>query len=153
MLLVLKIVGQAENWTRRKHVIHLILMDKNNKRPRYLNLLKIKMPVTAVLSIAHRFAGFLMVIAIPFTIYVFQRSVSSEQEFNAVLALLRQPWVNLILVILTWSLAHHFIAGIRFLLIDLDIGVERHTARWTAWLTHLLAISATVCIAGVLLWA
>ena len=126
-------------------------MDKNNKRPRYLNLFKIKMPVTAVLSIAHRASGFFMVIAIPFAIYVFQRSVSSEQEFNTVLSLLQQPWVSIILVILTWSFVHHFLAGIRFLLIDMDVGVERQAARWTAWVTHFIALSTTICIAGILL--
>lgn len=126
-------------------------MNKNNKRPRYLNLFKIKMPVTAVLSIGHRASGFLMVIAIPFVIYVFQRSVSSEEEFNSVIALLQQPWVSVILILITWSFVHHFIAGIRFLLIDMDVGVEIKTARWTAWLTHFIAVTATVCIAGVLL--
>lgn len=126
-------------------------MNKNNKRPRYLNLFKIKMPVTAVLSIAHRASGFLMLIAIPFGIYVFQRSVSSEQEFNSVIALLQQPWVSVILILITWSFVHHFFAGIRFLLIDMDVGVEIKSARWTAWLTHFIAIAATICIAGVLL--
>ena len=126
-------------------------MDKNNKRPRYLNLFKIKMPVTAVLSIAHRASGLLMVIAIPFAIYVFQRSVSSAQEFEAVMGLLQQPWIVIILIIISWSFFHHLIAGIRFLLIDIDVGVEKSTARWTAWLTHIVAITATICIAGVLL--
>ena len=126
-------------------------MDKNNKRPRYLNLFKIKMPVTAVLSIAHRASGLFMVIAIPFVIYVFQQSVSSAQSFNDVLSLLQKPWVSIILIILAWSFVHHFIAGIRFLLIDIDVGVERRAARWSAWLTHIIAVSATVFIAGVLL--
>jgi len=124
-------------------------MDKNNNRPRYLNLLKIKMPVTAVLSIAHRAAGLLMVLSTPFAIYVFQQSVSSEQAFNAILLMLKQTWVSLILILLTWSFVHHFVSGIRFLLIDLDIGVERRSARLTAWLTHLIAVSATICVAGV----
>ena len=74
-------------------------MDKNNKRPRYLNLLKIKMPVTAVLSIAHRASGLLMVLIIPFAIYVFQQSVSSEQGFNSVIQLFQQTWVSVILII------------------------------------------------------
>jgi len=126
-------------------------MDKNNKRPRYLNLFKIKMPVTAVLSIAHRVSGLLMVIAIPFAIYVFQRSVSSAQEFNAIISLFQKPWLSVILIVLTWSFTHHFIAGIRFLLIDIDVGVEKQAARWTAWLTHLIAISTTILVAGLVL--
>ncbi len=126
-------------------------MDKNNRRPRFLNLFKIKMPVMAVLSIAHRASGFLMVIAIPFAIYVFQRSVSSEQEFNTVIALLQQPWFSVLLIVLTWSFVHHFVSGIRFLLIDIDVGVERRAARLTAWATHLVAVSVTVVVAGILL--
>ena len=126
-------------------------MNKSNNRPRYLNLLKIKMPVTAVLSIAHRFSGFLMVIAIPFVIYVFQQSVSSEQEFNATINMLRETWVSVLLVALTWSFTHHFISGIRFLLIDMDIGVEKQSARRTAWLTHIISVTITLCVAGILL--
>ena len=109
------------------------------------------MPVTAVLSIAHRFSGFLMVIAIPFVIYVFQQSVSSEQEFNATINLLQETWVSVLLIVLTWSFTHHFISGIRFLLIDMDIGVEKQSARRTAWLTHIITVTITVCVAGVLL--
>lgn len=126
-------------------------MDKNNKRPRYLNLFKIKMPVMAVLSIGHRISGFFMVIAIPFAIYALQRSVSSEQSFNAMLNWLQHPMIIVIVILLTWSFAHHFLAGIRFLLIDIDIGVEKRSARWSAWLIHLLAIGTTVCVAGILL--
>jgi len=92
-----------------------------------------------------------MVVTIPFAIYVFQRSVSSEAEFNEVIALLKAPWVSAILILLAWSFTHHFISGIRFLFIDIDVGVERRTARWTAWLTHVIAITVTIGVAGVLL--
>ena len=126
-------------------------MDKNNKRPRYLNLLKIKMPVTAVLSIAHRASGLLLVLIIPFAIYVFQLSVSSEQGFNNVLQSFQQTWVSIILVILAWSFIHHFLSGIRFLLIDIDVGVERQAARLTAWIINVVSITAAVVVAGMLL--
>ena len=126
-------------------------MDKNNNRPRYLNLLKIKMPVTAVLSIGHRASGLLLVLTIPFLIYVFQLSVSSEQGFSSVIALMQQTWIKIIIIILTWSLVHHFISGIRFLLIDIDLGVERQSARFTAWLTHIVTLTITVIVAGMLL--
>ena len=126
-------------------------MDKNNNRPRYLNLLKIAMPVTAVVSIAHRASGFLLVIAIPFLIYVFQLSVSSAAEFNQLLATLQQPWIKAVLIVLTWSITHHFFAGIRFLLIDIDWGVSRSAARTSAWLIHLIAIAVTLAVAGTLL--
>ena len=109
------------------------------------------MPVTAVLSIAHRISGLLMVIAIPFVIYAFQLSVSSEQGFSLVMGTLQQVWVSVILIVLTWSLSHHFIAGIRFLLIDIDVGVEKQSARITAWVTHVIALTITFVVAGALL--
>ena len=126
-------------------------MDKNNSRPRYLNLFKIAMPVTAVVSIAHRLSGFLLVITIPFLIYAFQASVSSTNEFSQLLATLQQPWVKAILIVLTWSFAHHFFAGIRFLLIDVDLGVSKKSARHSAWLIHFLAIVVTAVVVGALL--
>jgi succinate dehydrogenase / fumarate reductase cytochrome b subunit len=126
-------------------------MNKNNSRPRFLNPFKIKMPVTAVLSIAHRISGLLMVMSIPFVIYAFQLSVSSEEGFSIVMNALQQTWVNVILIGLTWSLSHHFVSGIRFLLIDIDVGVEKQAARFTAWVTHAIALTITVVVAGALL--
>lgn len=126
-------------------------MDKNNNRPRYLNLLKIAMPVTAVVSIAHRASGFLLIIAIPFLIYVFQLSVSSAEEFSQVLVVLQYPLVKVILILLTWSFMHHFCAGIRFLLIDIDVGVTKSVARMSAWSVHVIALTVTLFVAGVLL--
>jgi len=138
-------------WTFDKLVIHLIIMDKNNNRPRYLNLIKIAMPVTAIVSIAHRASGLLLVLSIPFLIYAFQASVSSAAEFNSVLNTLQQPWFKAILIILTWSFTHHFFAGIRFLLIDIDWGVTRSAARASAWFVHVIAITVTLIVAGMLL--
>lgn len=126
-------------------------MDKNNNRPRYLNLLKIKMPVTALLSIAHRASGLLLVVIIPFAIYVFQLSLSSEQGFNSVIQSFQQTWVSVILIILAWSFTHHFLSGLRFLLIDIDVGVERQTARLTAWIINIVSITIAIVVAGTLL--
>jgi len=126
-------------------------MDKNKKPPKHLNLLKIKMPVAAVVSIGHRISGFLLVIAIPFVIYAFQQSISSAQGYNSIIATLDNPLIQLILVLLAWSFLHHFFAGIRFLLIDIDIGVSRLMARASAWLVISLAMLTTILIAGAVL--
>ena len=126
-------------------------MDKNKKRPKYLNLLKIKMPVAAVVSIGHRISGFLLVIAIPCVIYAFQQSISSAEGYRSILAAFDHPLMQAILVLLIWSFAHHFFAGIRFLLIDIDVGVTRLMSRASAWLVHGLAVLVTVLIGGALL--
>jgi succinate dehydrogenase / fumarate reductase cytochrome b subunit len=126
-------------------------MDKNKKRPKYLNLLKIKMPVAAVVSIGHRISGFLLVIAIPFIIYAFQQSISSADDYQSVLTALDHPLAKGILVLLIWSFLHHFFAGIRFLLIDIDVGVSRLMSRASAWLVHGLAVICTILVSGALL--
>ncbi|WP_455209012.1 succinate dehydrogenase, cytochrome b556 subunit [Kaarinaea lacus] len=123
-------------------------MDKNNKRPKYLNLLKIKMPVAAVVSIGHRISGFLLVIAIPFIIYAFELSISSAAAYDSVIVALGHPLIQGILILLVWSFSHHFFAGIRFLLIDIDVGVSRSASRFSAWLVHGLAIFTTVLVIG-----
>jgi succinate dehydrogenase / fumarate reductase cytochrome b subunit len=119
-----------------------------NKRPVYLNLFKIRLPVMGFVSLAHRASGVLLFVAIPFVIYLLDLSVISSAGFERVMTLLKQPYIQLIEVILIWGLAHHFFAGIRFLLIDADVGVEKKPARYTAWivlLAELLVVTAFIC--------
>jgi succinate dehydrogenase / fumarate reductase cytochrome b subunit len=127
-------------------------MDKNNNRPRYLNLVKISMPITAVVSIAHRLSGALLVVAIPFLIYALQMSVSSVQQYARLMEAMQYPLLKGVIIVLLWSFLHHFFAGIRFLLIDIDAGVSKPAARLSAGLVHVIAIGVTLLVAvGVLL--
>ena len=53
-------------------------------------------------------------------------------------------------ILLLWSLAHHFFAGIRFLLIDAEIGVDKSQARVGSWLVLLAeALTLLVIVCGV----
>jgi len=113
-------------------------MNKN-KRPVFLNLSQVRLPVTGVVSIFHRITGLLLALAIPFFIYLFDLSVRSERGFQQALYTLGQPTIKIFACLMIWALAHHMIAGIRFLLIDADIGVMKVAARQSAWLVHALA--------------
>lgn len=119
-------------------------------RPVFLNLLKIRLPVPGVASIAHRISGVLLFLAIPLFLFIFQRSMQGEAGYAEALSLLRHPLVMLISLVLLWSLLHHWLAGIRYLLIDVDVGVERSAARRSAWIVLLLAPVLTLIILGVL---
>jgi len=105
-----------------------------DKRPVYLNLFKIRLPVAGMVSLAHRASGILLFIAIPFAVYLLDLSVISPDGFAEVMTILQHPVVLFSEVLLVWALAHHFFAGIRFLLIDADIGVEKTQAKYGAWL-------------------
>lgn len=126
-------------------------MKTNNKRPKYLNLLKIKLPITGIASINHRLSGVILFLAIPVSLYLLQLSLRSNANFNQTLECLSSPWVKLLLIPLIWAFAHHLLAGFRFLLIDQNLGIELSTARKTAWFVVIVAVIATLVITGGLL--
>ena len=114
------------------------------RRPVYLNLFKIRLPTTGIVSFAHRVSGFLLFLAIPFSVYLLDLSVGSQQGFDQTLRLLQHPVLQFAMLILVWALAHHFLAGIRYLLLDFDVGVEKTGSNVSAWL--VLALEAVVVV-------
>jgi succinate dehydrogenase / fumarate reductase cytochrome b subunit len=112
----------------------------NTRRPVYLNLLKIKLPVTAILSILHRITGVFMVISIPFLVYLFEWSLQGPTEFDRLVVFLSHPLMRLIGAFYIWFLAHHLLAGIRFLLMDVDVGVLKQAARASAYAVNILGV-------------
>jgi succinate dehydrogenase / fumarate reductase cytochrome b subunit len=117
-------------------------MQLKQQRPKFLNLLKIHLPVTGITSIAHRISGVLLFLAIPGFIYLFQLSLRDESTFNGISELLANSAVKVIVTLLVWALAHHLLAGIRYLLTDIAIGLDLPAARASAWLVN----SASACI-------
>lgn len=112
--------------------------NKPDTRPVYLNLLKIKQPVTALVSIAHRISGVLLLLSIPLFIWMLERSLHSPASYAQLMALCDQTLMKLILLAVSWAAAHHFFAGIRFLLLDVEWGIELETARKTAMIANVL---------------
>lgn len=102
------------------------------QRPKHLNLFKIRFPVTAIASILHRISGALMFIMTPFLVYYFAMSLKNPPGFVAAVAWMNSTFIQLVLMLLIWSLVHHLLMGIRFLLIDFDIGIELSKARTSA---------------------
>ena len=124
------------------------LMSDN--RPVYLNLLKIRLPVPGIVSFAHRITGVLLFLSLPFAVYLLDLSIESQDSFARVQQILDQPMMVIVQILLLWSIAHHFFAGIRFLLIDAEIGVEKSQARMGAWLVMLAeAVTLFAIVYGV----
>lgn len=124
-------------------------MKTKDNRPKYLNLFKIRLPITGIASINHRLSGLILFLAIPVSLYLFQLSLSGDTGYTEALAYLSSPWVKLALIVLTWSFVHHLLAGFRFLLIDQNLGISLSTARMTAWFVVIAAIIVTLVISGV----
>lgn len=91
-----------------------------------------------------------MVLMLPYLIYLLQLSLRSAEGFDVVASVLDSTLTKSIAVLISWVLAHHLLAGIRFILLDFDLGVSRSVARNTAWLTHAGAIILTLLAAGIL---
>jgi succinate dehydrogenase / fumarate reductase cytochrome b subunit len=111
-----------------------------DKRPVYLNLFKIRLPTTGIVSFAHRVSGFLLFLAIPFSVYLLDLSITSAEGYANGMQLLQQPVPQLLLLILLWALVHHFLAGIRYLLLDLDIGIEKAGSNLSAWMVLIIEV-------------
>ncbi len=117
-----------------------------DNRPVYLNLIKIRLPLTGIVSFAHRISGVLLFLFIPLSVYLLDLSVQSAESFAAVQQLLQQPLMLALQLLVLWSIAHHFFAGIRFLLIDAEVGVEKSQAQLGAWLVFLAEVIAILLI-------
>lgn len=120
----------------------------SHSRPVFLNLLQIRLPVAGIMSIAHRAAGVLLFMAIPFLVALMSAALSGQDGFLRVQEQLGQPLVKVMLFLLLWALAHHFFAGIRYLLIDVHVGVQAPWFRQTAWAVLLVSPVAAL----LLLW-
>ena len=120
-------------------------------RPKYLNLLQIRLPLPGVVSIMHRASGAVLFLAIPLILYVLQLSLESANGFAAVRNALATPLAKLVLLGLLWGFLHHFFAGIRYLALDLDVGGDLPQARATSWAVLGASIGLTLAC-GVLLW-
>ncbi len=121
------------------------------ERPVFLNLFQIHLPVMGMVSILHRLTGVLLALLIPGLLWLLELSLTPEgyQQLGHWL----QAWpVRLGMVVFAWILAHHLLAGLRFLLLDLEIGVNRKMGRGSAWSVHIGAALITLTVAlGVIL--
>ncbi len=124
-------------------------MHHSASRPKFLNLLQIRMPVGAVASIAHRLSGILLFLSLPLGAFLLDLSLQGPDGFAQAAELLTMPLFQAIKFLLAWSLLHHLLAGLRFLFIDLEIGITKPAARLTALLATLAApLLALLCMWG-----
>jgi succinate dehydrogenase / fumarate reductase cytochrome b subunit len=125
-------------------------MGKNNKRPVYLNLFKIRLPVGGILSILHRATGAFLVLLLPIALYILQRSLQDQTAYAEIAAQAATPVGRLVVLVIVWVFAQHFFSGVRHLLLDVGVGDSKPAARRNAWLAFAASLSVVV-ITGVCL--
>lgn len=122
-------------------------------RPQFRNIhvtqiLSYRLPAPGVVSILHRISGALLFLLLPWLLWLFELSLTSELSFERLRAVASHGLAKLVLVAVLWGLLHHLIAGIRYLVLDLHIGVEKEAARRSA--VAVLAISLPLTLAAAL---
>ena len=118
----------------------------NRNRPVFLNLLQIHLPLMGWVSIAHRLTGVLLFLLLPLPLWLWQRSLTSSTDFDLVSHWLNGWPVRLLLLVMFWWFLHHLFAGIRFLLLDMEIGSSLKAARGSA--IALLLFDGLLLIGG-----
>jgi succinate dehydrogenase / fumarate reductase, cytochrome b subunit len=117
-------------------------------RPQYrnINITQIagyRLPLSGIISILHRVSGALLFVLLPFVLWLLDKSLLSEISFTGFKDTLSHWYVKLVVLALLWAYLHHFCAGIRHLVMDVHVGVDKDSGRQTA---------AAVFIVSLLLW-
>lgn len=122
------------------------------KRPKHLNLFKIKQPLPAQVSILHRISGVLLFFpGIPLLLYSVQMLLESPESFAKMQLVFNGTLVKCALLLSLWFFLHHFLAGIRYLMLDLHYGISLEQARLSSKLVMIIGATLTV-LAGILIW-
>lgn len=121
-------------------------------RPQFRNLrfpllLTYRLPVAGLVSIMHRISGAALFLALPFLLWLLDLSLISELGFERLRGIASNFFVKLVLLFLIWSFFHHLVAGIRYLFLDLHIGLDLKTSRASAIAVYAVSLPLTLIAA------
>jgi len=129
------------------------------KRPEFRNINALsdlpgyRLPAAGIVSILHRISGALMFLLMPFIIWMFDTSVTSEisfarftSVFNNGAAFLPGWFIKLVALALIWAYLHHFIAGLRHLYMDVCHAVSKEFGKSSAVTTLVLSLGLTAVL-------
>lgn len=122
------------------------------ERPEFRNihvteLSNYRMPLSAIVSILHRISGVIIFVLLPFILYLLQESLRSEISYAHYQGFVTYPLVKLIILGLVWAFLHHMFAGVRHLVMDLHIGLDKDSARKSSAAVLALSLTLTVLVA------
>ena len=112
-----------------------------------------KLPPAALVSILHRISGLIIAILLPFVIWLFDKSLTSEISFDefrgaylAGIGFVPAFIVKLATLALVWAFLHHFCAGVRHLYLDITHNTTKQVGRSTAIATMVVSLVLTVLL-------
>jgi succinate dehydrogenase / fumarate reductase cytochrome b subunit len=120
-------------------------------RPKHLNLLVIKQPLPAVMSILHRVSGVFLFLFLAVMLCLLESSLGSQASFDAMRAVAAHPLMKLLIIVMVWSYLHHLCAGLRHLAFDLHFGADLGVARASSAAVFIVSLALTA-VAAVAIW-
>jgi len=112
----------------------------------FAQALQYRLPPAGVVSIFHRISGGLMFVLLPFVLFLLDKSLTSEISFDYLRAFTSNWFVKLVILALSWAYLHHFCAGIRHLLMDLHVGLDKTSGRKSAITVFAISIPLAVLV-------
>lgn len=112
-----------------------------------------RLPAAGIVSILHRVSGALMFFLLPFIVWLFDKSVSSEisfgqftAAFSAGLWIFPGWFIKLLTLAIIWAYLHHLIAGVRHLYMDASHAVSKAFGKSSAVATLALSLGLTAVL-------
>ncbi len=131
-------------------------LAKKNSNFRNINIAQIiryRLPIAGKLSILHRASGILLFILIPlFILPTFEMSLISESGYFHIAECFKRIPIKLLSLIFVWAYLHHLFAGIRYLFLDLHIGVSKDFSCKSARLVFFISLFLTILLGFRLFW-
>lgn len=122
------------------------------QRPQFRNIqltqiASYRMPLAALVSIMHRISGLFLLLMLPFILFMLDSSLLSEGTFEYLKGFASNWFVKLVILALSWAYLHHFCAGIRHLIMDLHIGLDKDSARKSSATVLTVSIVLMILVA------
>ncbi len=112
-----------------------------------------RLPVAGIISILHRASGAVLFVLLPFIIWLFDKSVSSEisfgeftSAFSAGIGPVPGVIIKLATLVIIWSYLHHFCAGVRHLYMDATHSVSKEFGKSSAVMTLVISLALTAAL-------
>jgi succinate dehydrogenase / fumarate reductase, cytochrome b subunit len=121
-----------------------------SERPLSPHLSVYKFKYTLVTSILNRFAGLILSTGLLLLVYWLVALAGGARAYAQARAILSLGAFKLVYVLLLGALVYHLVAGIRHLVWDCGIGLERASARRSAWIVAAVSILLTLILAYLL---
>ncbi len=111
------------------------------------DLARYRLPLAGILSIMHRISGALMFLLLPFVLLLLDKSLMSEISFEYFKGIASHWFAKLVILAVIWAYLHHLCAGIRHLLMDVHVGLDKDTARKSAAIVLAVSLPLTAIVA------